>query len=356
MALLVHFFNRTSNEQASSPVTIETSSGVEQQTETEQASSPLTIETSSGVEQQTETEQASSPVTIETSSGVEQQTETEQASSPLTIETSSGVEQQTETGKLCISNNCSTNITDDSIDTICDDHEKNTCDKYIKTDHPVNVDDIIMKMLEITEYQDVPNIKAAKMFYKTCTEALSMKNEFIITKVINLIEVFFGGWLMSSDDTQHYNLIENVFRSSKFNLTASILPLIFQSGRTTFFSLKIIGDYSTGDNSIIYIEPGSLDAFDREKLNMSGRLDSEVKELIFKYFENVGALQTNKNMMDGVFEIYSKIKNIDWNVLFQNAFVHESYKNLEVYISHKEALQMICDFLFLKIIKENGRK
>lgn len=39
-------------------------------------------------------------------------------------------------------------------------------------------------------------------------------------------------------------------------------------------------------------------------------MDSEVKEKIFKYLENVGALQTNKNMMDGVFEIYSNIKDV----------------------------------------------
>lgn len=42
----------------------------------------------------------------------------------------------------------------------------------------------------------------------------------------------------------------------------------------------------------------------------SDRMDSEVKEKIFKYLENVGALQTNKNMMDGVFEIYSNIKDV----------------------------------------------
>ncbi|KAH9584503.1 hypothetical protein MS3_00010730 [Schistosoma haematobium] len=308
----------------------------------------------------------------------------EEASSPLTSETSSGVERATETGILCIYYNCSTNNSNDSINAICDNYEKYTCDKHHKTDHPDNltitVDDVVMKMFEITEYQDVPSIKAAEMFYKTCTEALSVKNEFITTKVIDLIELLFSGWLMSSDDTQQYNLIEKFLRSRKFNLTASILPLIFQGGRTTLFSLNLIGDYSQEDNSMIYIGPGSLDAFDSEKLNMSDRMDSEVKEQIFKYLENVGALQTNKNMMDGVFEIYSKIKDvqektaidedtlvsisdleqicpiIDWNVLFENAFAHESYKNLEVYIQRKEALRMTCKFLFSKIITEKGRK
>ncbi|CAH8287174.1 unnamed protein product, partial [Schistosoma mattheei] len=235
-----------------------------------------------------------------------------EASSPLKSETSSGVERATETGILCIYYNCSTNNSNDSINAICDNYEKYTCDKHHKTDHPDNltitVDDVVMKMFEITEYQDVPSIKAAEMFYKTCTEALSVKNEFITTKVIDLIELLFSGWLMSSDDTQQYNLIEKFLRSRKFNLTASILPLIFQGGRTTLFSLNLIGDYSQEDNSMIY----------------SDRMDSEVKEQIFKYLENVGALQTNKNMMDGVFEIYSKIKDIDWNVLFENAFAHES--------------------------------
>ncbi|CAH8501413.1 unnamed protein product [Schistosoma haematobium] len=334
----------TETEEASSPLTSETSSGVERATETEEASSPLTSETSSGVERATETEEASSPLTSETSSGVERATETEEASSPLTSETSSGVERATETGILCIYYNCSTNNSNDSINAICDNYEKYTCDKHHKTDHPDNltitVDDVVMKMFEITEYQDVPSIKAAEMFYKTCTEALSVKNEFITTKVIDLIELLFSGWLMSSDDTQQYNLIEKFLRSRKFNLTASILPLIFQGGRTTLFSLNLIGDYSQEDNSMIY----------------SDRMDSEVKEQIFKYLENVGALQTNKNMMDGVFEIYSKIKDIDWNVLFENAFAHESYKNLEVYIQRKEALRMTCKFLFSKIITEKGRK
>ncbi|CAH8501574.1 unnamed protein product [Schistosoma curassoni] len=241
---------------------------------------------------------------------------------------------------LCTYYNCPTNTSNDNINAICDDYEKYTCDKHYKTDRPdnltVTVDDIIMKMLEITEYQDVPNIKAAEMFYKTCTKALSVKNEFITTKVIDLIELLFSGWLMSSDGTQQYDLIEKFIRSRKFNLTASILPLIFQSGRTTLFSLNLIEE----DNSMIY----------------SDRMDSEVKDQIFKFLENVGALQTNKNMMDGVFEIYSNIKDIDWNVLFENAFAHESYKNLEVYIQRKEALRKTCKFLFSKIITEKGRK
>lgn len=41
-----------------------------------------------------------------------------------------------------------------------------------------------------------------------------------------------------------------------------------------------------------------------------GLMDSEVKERIFEYLEKLGALRTNKNMIDGVFEIYLKIKNV----------------------------------------------
>uniref|UniRef100_A0A094ZQK8 Uncharacterized protein n=1 Tax=Schistosoma haematobium TaxID=6185 RepID=A0A094ZQK8_SCHHA len=117
-----------------------------------------------------------------------------------------------------------------------------------------SINEFLSLLVEITEYQDVPSIKAAEMFYKTCTEALSVKNEFITTKVIDLIELLFSGWLMSSDDTQQYNLIEKFLRSRKFNLTASILPLIFQGGRTTLFSLNLIGDYSQEDNSMIYVQ------------------------------------------------------------------------------------------------------
>lgn len=100
------------------------------------------------------------------------------------------------------------------------------------------------------------------MFYKTCTQALSVKNEFITTKVIDLIELVFSGWLMSSDGTQQYDLIEKFIRSWKFNLTASILPLIFQGGRTTLFSLNLIGDYSQEDNSIIYVRFQTPHVFD----------------------------------------------------------------------------------------------
>ncbi|CAH8535957.1 unnamed protein product [Schistosoma rodhaini] len=300
----------------------------------------------------------------------------EQGSSLLTRGPSSRVENQTETGKLCINESCPSNNSDNSINIICDNFEKYSCDKLSQNslyNRSFNADDIIMKMLQSTEYEDVPSVKAAQAFYKTCTIASSMGKPLIKKKIGELIKLLFNGWLMSSNDTEQLDVEQNVLSSEKFSLTALLLPSLFQSRGTALFSLKLFG-------VTIEIHSGSLDAFDKEKLYMSSQEDSEVKELIFKYLENVGALKSNENMMDGVFELYSELKNIqkttvvsepkrvsheyltttcsiiDWDVLFRNVFGNESYDKLEFAIQSDEAWQRTCNILSSKINTEDGRK
>ncbi|XP_018650570.1 hypothetical protein Smp_047850 [Schistosoma mansoni] len=174
----------------------------------------------------------------------------EQGSSLLTHGPSSRVENQTETGKLCIDESCPSNNSDNSINIICDNFEKYSCDKLSQNslyNRSFNADDIIMKMLQSTEYEDVPSVKAAQAFYKTCTIASSMGKPLIKKKIGELIKLLFNGWLMSSNDTEQLDVEQNVLSSEKFSLTALLLPSLFQSRVTALFSLKLFG---------VTIEPG----------------------------------------------------------------------------------------------------
>ncbi|XP_018650567.1 family M13 unassigned peptidase (M13 family) [Schistosoma mansoni] len=239
---------------------------------------------------------------------------------------------------------------------------------------------ICVETLQSTGYEDVPSVKVAQTFYNTCTIASSMGRPLIKKKIGELIKLLFNGWLMSSNDAEQIDVKQNVLSSEKFNVTALLSPSLFQIGETALFSLKLVKDITQNGVQFIEIHSGSLDAFDKEKLNVSSQEDSEVKELIFKYLENVGALQTNENMMDGVFELYSELKNaqktivdsgpsrithdllttncpiIDWDVLFRNVFENESYNQLEFTIQSEEAWLSTCDILRSKVTIDEGRK
>ncbi|CAH8535860.1 unnamed protein product [Schistosoma rodhaini] len=270
----------------------------------------------------------------------------EQGSSLLTDGPSSRVENQTETGKLCMDESCPSNNSDNSINIICDNFEKYSCDKLSQNslyNRSFNADDIIMKMLQSTEYEDVPGVKVAQTFYNTCTIASSMERPLIKKKIGELIKLLFNGWLMSSNDTEQLDVEQNVLSSEKFSLTALLLPSLFQIGETALFSLKLVKDIT--QNGVQFIEEPQ-----------SSQEDSEVKELIFKYLENVGALKSNENMMDGVFELYSELKNINWDVLFRNVFGNESYNQLEFTIQSEEAWLRTCDILRSKVTIDEERK
>ncbi|CAH8288062.1 unnamed protein product, partial [Schistosoma mattheei] len=251
--------------------------------------------------------------------------------------------------KLCINDNCSTANTTGSIDIICDSFEQHSCDKHSQNDYPDNLpvktDDIIMKMFESTEFKNLSSINAAKTFYNTCTIDYSKEKSFIQSKVREMAEELFNGWAISLDNNRAAFFWNQILATEMFNLTAFILPLIFQSGRTTFFSINLTEGYSQGDDRLIHIYSGSLDAFDKEKLNMSDRSDSEVKEQIFKYLQKVGAREDNKRLMEEVFELYSKIKIIKWKVLFENVYMNESYNKSQVIVQHKAALRKTCETL-----------
>ncbi|CAH8535926.1 unnamed protein product [Schistosoma rodhaini] len=189
----------------------------------------------------------------------------EQGSSLLTHGPSSRVENQTETGKLCIDESCPSNNSDNIINIICDNFEKYSCGKLSQNDlynRSFNADDIIMKMLQSTEYEDVPSVKAAQTFYKTCTIASSMGKPLIKKKIGELIKLLFNGWLMSSNDTEQLDVEQNVLSSEKFSLTALLLPSLFQSGGTALFSLKLVEDITQNGFPIIEVIFQTIDVSD----------------------------------------------------------------------------------------------
>ncbi|RTG91384.1 uncharacterized protein DC041_0006322, partial [Schistosoma bovis] len=186
--------------------------------------------------------------------------------------------------KPCVNDNCSITNTTGSIDIICDSFQQHSCDKHFQNDYPDNLpvktDDIIMKMCELhifclinitkthltlsiygflsllvesTEFKNSSSINAAKTFYKTCSIDYSMEKSLIQSKVHEMAEELFNGWRMSSDEKQYKDFSENVLKPEHFNLTAYILPLIFQSGRTTFFSVNLTEGYSQGDDRLIHV-------------------------------------------------------------------------------------------------------
>lgn len=55
---------------------------------------------------------------------------------------------------------------------------------------------------------------------------------------------------MSLNHKQQSNVKNNVFSTKKLSLTASVLPLIFQSGRTILFSLNLIKRLPRSDLTI----------------------------------------------------------------------------------------------------------
>ncbi|VDO72945.1 unnamed protein product [Schistosoma margrebowiei] len=257
--------------------------------------------------------------------------------------------------KPCNNDNCSSIITTGNTNIICDSFEQHTCDKFSQNDYPDNLpvktDDIIMKMFESTELKNLSSINAAKTFYNTCTIDHSMEKSFIQSKVHEMSEKLFNGWAISLDKKQAVDFWNNILATEMFNLTALILPLIFQSGTTTFFSINLTEGYSQGDNRLIH----------------SDRSEDEFKEQIFRYLQKVGARENNKNLMEEVFKLYSEIKIeetavgeampvsieeledfcsiIKWKVLFENVYMNESYNKLQVIVQHKEALRRTCETL-----------
>ncbi|XP_018653185.1 hypothetical protein Smp_154130 [Schistosoma mansoni] len=125
-----------------------------------------------------------------------------------------------------------------------------------------------MIIWRIHQYTNVPSIKAAKNFYETCTNASLMDGPLIETKVVEMIEAIFNGWLMSANHLHNLKSTNNFLESEKFNLTAIILPLLFRTDATPFFDFGIRFNYQPVDSPVIHIRPGSLDAFNKAKLNM----------------------------------------------------------------------------------------
>ena len=110
-----------------------------------------------------------------------------------------------------------------------------------------------MLLVRRAEYTNVPSIKAAKNFYETCTNASLMDGPLIETKVVEMIEAIFNGWLMSANHLHTLKSINNFLESEKFNLTAIILPLLFRTDATPFFDFGIRFNYQPVDSPVIHV-------------------------------------------------------------------------------------------------------
>ncbi|CAH8295976.1 unnamed protein product, partial [Schistosoma turkestanicum] len=197
--------------------------------------------------------------------------------------------------------------TKDNITQICHDFEQFVCRKQIPSDFNDLIhnlpDDVILEMLGNVNYPGMKFIN--DYFYESCKKARSESNQLKKAKLSAFLKHTYHGWLMSVDENE-MNVMEEHFLDKNFDLNTLILALFLRNETTPLFSMKLVPADSPRSKPFIYITPGSLDAF--TTLNATNETEGAVREHVFRYLQNVGALQKNKKMMDGVFELYSNIK------------------------------------------------
>ncbi|VDO65620.1 unnamed protein product [Schistosoma margrebowiei] len=218
-------------------------------------------------------------------------------------------------------NNCTGIITDNEINTNCDNFEETVCQKQISNDFPkdhlLNSDDFIIDILRNTMNVNESHLTAAINYYRSCITNSKEETSSRKEKIIQLISSLFNGWSLSIySDKISFNISNNIPDDKLFNLTNLILPLIFQNGKTTIFSLNSVNN---GEGT---------------------------EEQISKLLENFEVGENKEELAKGVFNMYSDIKNIDWNFLFESVFreiKYESYKNLKIIVYHPDSLKNVCD-------------
>ncbi|CAH8504597.1 unnamed protein product [Schistosoma bovis] len=252
---------------------------------------------------------------------------------------------------MFINNNCTGIITDNEVNTNCDNFEESVCHKQISNDFPkdhlLQSDDFIIDILRNTMNVNESHLTAAINYYRSCITNSKEETSSRKEKIVQLISSFFNGWSSPLySDKISFNISNNISDNKLFNLTNLILPLIFQNGKTTIFSLNVVQSRNKSINPYIYISSGPLNVFTSSVSNTLVNNGEGTEEQIFKLLENFEVVENKEELAKGVFNLYSDIKNIDWNFLFESVFheiKYESYKNMKIIVYHPDSLKNVCD-------------
>ncbi|KAH9584836.1 hypothetical protein MS3_00010764 [Schistosoma haematobium] len=195
---------------------------------------------------------------------------------------------------MFINNNCTGIITDNEVNTNCDNFEESVCHKQISNDFPkdhlLQSDNFIIDILRNTMNVNESHLTAAINYYRSCITNSKEETSSRKEKIVQLISSLFNGWSSPLySDKISFNISNNISDNKLFNLTNLILPLIFQNGKATIFSLNVVQSRNKSINPYIYI---------------------------------------------------------DWNFLFESVFheiKYESYKNMKIIVYHPDFLKNVCD-------------
>ncbi|CAH8509757.1 unnamed protein product [Schistosoma haematobium] len=258
---------------------------------------------------------------------------------------------------MFINNNCTGIITDNEVNTNCDNFEESVCHKQISNDFPkdhlLQSDNFIIDILRNTMNVNESHLTAAINYYRSCITNSKEETSSRKEKIVQLISSLFNGWSSPLySDKISFNISNNISDNKLFNLTNLILPLIFQNGKATIFSLNVVQSRNKSINPYIYLVNN----------------EEGTEEQIFKLLENFELVENKEELAKGVFNLYSDIKNaiplqnvdkevpfenlsqicsvIDWNFLFESVFheiKYESYKNMKIIVYHPDFLKNVCD-------------
>ncbi|CAH8501167.1 unnamed protein product [Schistosoma guineensis] len=176
---------------------------------------------------------------------------------------------------MFINNNCTGIITDNEVNTNCDNFEETVCHKQISNDFPkdhlLQSDNFIIDILRNTMNVNESHLTAAINYYRSCITNSKEETSSRKEKIVQLISSFFNGWSSPLySDKISFNISNNISDNKLFNLTNLILPLIFQNGKTTIFSLNVVQSRNKSINPYIYV----LKIFDELKITLIQLLSS----------------------------------------------------------------------------------
>ncbi|RTG84599.1 uncharacterized protein DC041_0005672 [Schistosoma bovis] len=220
-----------------------------------------------------------------------------------------------DTNNMFINNNCTGIITDNEVNTNCDNFEESVCHKQISNDFPkdhlLQSDDFIIDILRNTMNVNESHLTAAINYYRSCITNSKEETSSRKEKIVQLISSFFNGWSSPLySDKISFNISNNISDNKLFNLTNLILPLIFQNGKTTIFSLNVVQSRNKSINPYIYISSGPLNVFTSSVSNTLVNNGEGTEEQIFKLLENFEVVENKEELAKGVFNLYSDIKNV----------------------------------------------
>ncbi|CAI2726280.1 unnamed protein product [Schistosoma spindalis] len=265
---------------------------------------------------------------------------------------------------MFINNNCTGINIDNENNTNCDNFEESACHNQISNDflrnHLLHSDDFIINILKNTMNVNESHLMAAINYYRSCITNSKEEKSSRKEKIVQLISSLFNGWLSPLDsDKISSNISNNIPDDKLFNLTNLILPLIFQNGRTTIFSLNVVRSRNKNINLYIY----------------SVNNGEGIEEQIFKLLENFEVGENKEELAKGVFNLYSDIQNVleifDQlkitliQLLSSNSWFNENnkgtidqVKNISLSIISSESLNVEerenKDFIFNNKILENN--